>query len=506
MAMRFTVIGHSALYIETSGPTILVDPWLAGSCYWRSWWHFPPTGDIEPAWLKPDYLYLTHDHFDHFHYPSIRRLDRATHVLVPKFGIDFMVGEFRRLGFDTITEIPHGRERELAPGVRIGSFQYAFDDTLLVVVDGDTSIWDVNDCKIRGKPLRKIVRTFGTPDIALKSHSFAQGYPNCYDADDPRDLGRITKQTFIDDFSEAIDEIQPRVAVPFASMVGFLHPETRHCNEFLVTPPEVKAAYEASHAGSSTEVVTMAPGDSWDSVTGFTRAAFDWYAERDEHLSELADIVEPAIVRSRHEESQRTLTFAEFAEFFGRFLDAVPPLSGRLAVRRPIAFEIADTEEPEPSRARATSGEGEGGDRRYWVVDVRHARVFETGELPTETASIIAVPRGVLADAIANTIVHYVHISMRFHTRLLPGGTGDDLAFWGLLTIWELGYFPTRRVLRPRMLAVGWRRRAELFQAAGRALGRGGSFVDRMSGQLASPSDDELGDAPRGRPGVGSSR
>jgi len=476
--MRFTVIGHSALFVETSGPTILVDPWLAGSCYWRSWWHFPPTGDVEPEWLSPDYLYLTHDHFDHFHYPSIRRLDRRTRVLVPKFGIDFMEGEFRRLGFEQITEIPHGRVLELAPGVRVGSYQYGFDDTLLVVADGDTSIWDVNDCKIRGRPLRKIVRRFGRPDVALKSHSFAQGYPNCYTADDRRDLGRITKQTFIDDFCEAIDEIQPRAAVPFASMVGFLHPETRHCNEFLVTPPEVKEAYETTRPGSSTDVVTMAPGDSWDSDAGFTRAEFDWYAKRDEHLDELADIAAPAIARSRHEESELALAFSEFAAFFRAFLKGLPPLAGRLAVKRPIAFQISEAPE-----------EGD----RYWVVDVRHKRVYESEELPPMTASIITVPRGVLADAVANKIVHYVHISMRFRTRLLPGGTGDDLAFWGLLTIWELGY-SVGAVLRPRMFGTGWRRRAEILQAASAALGGGGSFVDRMSGQLASPSDELTGD------------
>jgi UDP-MurNAc hydroxylase len=474
--MRFTVIGHSALYIETSGPTILVDPWLSGSCYWRSWWHYPPTGDVAPEWLHPDYLYLTHDHFDHFHYPSIRRLDRRTHVLVPKFGVDFMVGEFRRLGFEQITEIPHGAEHSLGGDVRLGSYQYGFDDTLLVVADGDRSIWDVNDCKIRGNPLRNIVHRFGRPDVALKSHSFAQGYPNCYEADDPQDLGRITPQTFIDDFCEAIDEIQPRVAVPFASMVGFLHPETRHCNAFLVTPPEVKAAYEVRHPGSPTEIVTMAPGDSWDSDEGFTRADTDWYADRDEHLAELASIAEPAIARSTYEESTRTMTFTDFEEFFTRFLRALPPLSGRLAVKRPIAF-VPDPLEP---------GEG-----ACWVVDVRRRAVVMTDELPADTASVITVPRGVLADAVANTIVHYVHISMRFHTRLLPGGTGDDLAFWGLLTIWELGYFPPRRALRPRMLATGWRRRRELLQAAGRALRPGGSFVDRMSGQLASPSDED---------------
>src|SRR4030095_5224203 len=123
------------------------------------------------------------------------------------------------------------------------------------------------------------------------------------------------KQTFIDDFCDAIDEIEPRFAVPFASMVGFLHPETRDYNRFLVTPPEVKAAYDTTHTGSSTEVVTMAPGDSWDSESGFTRAADDWYADRDARLDELADIASPAIARTAYEETQRSLTFDEFAAF-----------------------------------------------------------------------------------------------------------------------------------------------------------------------------------------------
>lgn len=470
--MRFTVIGHSTLFIETSGPTILVDPWFGGSCYWRSWWHYPPSGDIDPAWLQPDYLYVTHDHFDHFHYPSIRRLDRRTRVLVPKFGVDFMEGEFRRLGFDDVTELPHGRVHELGDGVSVVSCQFDFDDTLLIVRDGDTTIFDVNDCKIRGRTLRKIVDRFGRPTVALKSHSFAQGYPNCYEADDPQDLQRITRQTYLDDFCEVIDEIQPRYAVPFASMVGFLHPESRHCNEHLVTPPEVQAAYEAARPGSPTEVVTMAPGDSWDSTTGFTRADFDWYADRDAHLAELAEIAEPKIARARHEESERTLTFAEFEAFFTRFVRSLPPLSGRLAVKRPIVFRLWD----DP-------------DSPNWVVDVRKRRVYEAETIPDDAASIIEIDRGVLADAIANTIVHYVQISMRFHTRLRPGGAGDDLAFWGLLTIYELGYLPMRKMLRPRMLAAGWRRRSEILQTLRAAVGGGGSFVDRMSGQLATHGD-----------------
>ena len=119
--MRVTVIGHSTLFLETSGCTILVDPWFSGSAAWRSWWHFPPSVPVRPEWLAPDYLYLTHHHPDHFHYPSMRRLDRATRVLVPRFGVDTMVGELHGLGFEDVTELPHGQVRVLSEGVRVAS-------------------------------------------------------------------------------------------------------------------------------------------------------------------------------------------------------------------------------------------------------------------------------------------------------------------------------------------------------------------------------------------------
>ena len=466
--MRCTVIGHSSLFFETSGPTILVDPWFAGSCYWRSWWHYPPMGDVDPAWLKPDYLYVSHDHFDHFHYPTVRRIDRSTHVLVPRFGIDFMVGEFRRLGFEKITEIPHGRLMTLAPGVRVGSYQYGFDDTLFAVADGDTTVYDLNDCKIRGPSLRKVVKQIGQPDLMLKSHSFAQGYPNCYDADDPNDVRLLSRDTYMADFVEVVDEVKPRFAVPFASMVGFLHPETRQYNEFLVTPPEVVDAYRAASPDSPTEVVTMAPGDTWDSASGFTCSDDDWYTDREQLLEECAQLAAPSITRTTYEESQRTVSWDTFQEFFTRFVRAVPRVAARLALKRPIVFKVND--EPEP----------------YWILDFRRRRVIRAAAPPDDAASIIETPPGVLADAIDNLIVHYIHISMRFRTRLLKGGVGTDFAFWTILLMWELGYLPMRRLFRPRMIGTMWRRRTEFLHTLKVALRGRGSMVDRMAGQIAT--------------------
>ena len=253
-------------------------------------------------------------------------------------------------------------------------------------------------------------------------------------------------------------------------MVALLHPESRFCNEFIITPPEVKAEFEARRPNSATRVVTMAPEDSWDSTNGFERNEFDWYEDREVHLAELADLASPAVARALYDESQRPFTFADFNAFFEEFVHALPVLSGRFAIKRPIVFSVVD----EP----------------YWVIDVREKRVYESAELPAGAASVIHVARGVLADAVANRIVHYVHISMRFHTELQPGGTGDDLAFWGLLTIWELGYLPMRRLLHRRMLEVAWRRRREFVQMARAAVGGRGSLAARMSGQLATTAGD----------------
>src|ERR1700704_3855588 len=114
--MRFTVIGHACLYIETGAERLLVDPWLSGSCYWRSWWHFPPTGDPPEGALAPDVVYLSHHHFDHFPYPSIRRIGRRARVLMPQFGVDVMADEVRRLGFTDVRELRHGEVVDLGGG------------------------------------------------------------------------------------------------------------------------------------------------------------------------------------------------------------------------------------------------------------------------------------------------------------------------------------------------------------------------------------------------------
>lgn len=464
--MRFTVIGHSCLYVETRAGSILVDPWLIGSCYWRAWWHYPPA-DLDPRWLQPDYVYLTHHHFDHFHYPSMRLLDRGTQVLVPRFGVEVMGGEVRGLGFDRVTELPSGEVVDLGHGVRIASYQYGFDDTTFVVSDGATTLVDVNDCKIRGRPLRRVVEEFGRPTFLFKNYSWSQSYPLCYEADDPADLALVSRDTYLDDFVGRLEEAAPRYGVPFGSMVAFLHPETRDLNRYLIPPQEIADAWARTHGTATTEVVAMAPGDSWDAESGFRLSDVDWYSDLDAHLDRLAAEVQPTLDREAEMEAGRTLDWDAFAAYFGAFVHALPPLTGRFVVRRPVVFEVPSSAQP------------------YWVVDVGRRAVYRLAAPPPGRANVTRVPEAVLADAIDKRIVQVIHGSMRIRVALEPGGASDDLAFWGLVMIWELGYLRARTLLRPRFVAALWRRRDEAREAL-TALRGHGTFLERMARRFAT--------------------
>jgi UDP-MurNAc hydroxylase len=465
--MRFTVIGHACLYIETGTERVLVDPWLSGSCYWRSWWHFPPNTEIAPEALEPDYVYLSHHHFDHFHYPSLRRISKRARVLIPRFGVDVMRHELAQLGFTDVTELPHGAPLTLASGTRLASFQYGPDDSAFVIERDGIVLADLNDCKIKGRSARQILRTFGSPTVAFKSHSFAQAYPNCYTMADPADAELMTREDFLETFIDAIRELKPAYAIPFASMVAFLHPESRQCNMYAVRPPEVAAAANQSDVAAHTRTVLMVPGDRWSSTTGFELQTNDYYARQDEWIERLAASVEPKIAQEDADEGALTLTFEAFERHFGGCLKALPPLIW-LALTRPIAFHV-------PSDERTP----------YWTLDFRRRVVRRMTAPPAGYAAVVHMREGILADAIAKNVVAFVHISMRVRIDLAAGGVKTDFLFWGLLSLRELGYFPLRRMATPRAARVLWRRRAEAWGFLRSVLGAD-AFDQKVMGTMMS--------------------
>src|SRR5262245_35852099 len=270
--MKFTILSHACVLLEHGGTSLLIDPWLVGSCYWRSWWIFPePPRDMIES-LRPDFIYLTHLHWDHFHGVSLRRFPRTTRCIVPKVPTRRMVEDLNFLGFSDVQEVPHGGFVRLATDLELHSFQFGPSaDSLPVVRAGDVTLLNCNDAKCFGLPLRQITRRFPKVDFVLRSHSSAGAIPHCVDGFE-KELSNVrSADDYMEEFSRFALFVGARYAIPFASNHCFVHRDTVHYNETAVTPDRIATHCNALAETSvrATRCVVMAPGSSWSGEGGF---------------------------------------------------------------------------------------------------------------------------------------------------------------------------------------------------------------------------------------------
>mgnify|MGYP006104162137 FL=1 len=244
--MKFTTLSHAGLLIEHNGKKIIADPWLTGSCYWRSWWNFPePPSDLLQN-LKPDYIYLTHLHWDHFHGPSLKKFfDPNTHILVPKVPTRRMIEDLNFLGFHNISEIKHGDEFKLGEDFKLYSYQFGLGvDSAMIINGGNRTLFNCNDSKFFGLPLKQITNKFPKIDFVLRSYSSASPIPYCIDDYETHFPSLREKQDYIKEFAYFALSIGARFAVPFASNHCFLHKETFHFNQTSVLPNNILPTYQ----------------------------------------------------------------------------------------------------------------------------------------------------------------------------------------------------------------------------------------------------------------------
>ena len=429
------------MLVKSGNTSLVVDPWLVGSTYWRSWWNYPKAAESWRQVTDLDYIYLTHMHWDHFHGPSLRHLPSTATVLIPDAHFTRMKDDILDFGFKAVVELRHGKTTRLAPGLHVTSWQFGLTlDTMLIVSDGTTTLMDMNDCKVSGWPLRQILRRHPGIDFVFRSHSSAQPYPFCVRAEDPDELKYRVNEDYMREFADTARVTGARYAVPFASNHCFLHKETRRFNATAVSPPDVKRYFDA-HGPKGSECVVMVPGDTWSDRSGFTLQEHDYFTNREKHLADYAAEVAPVLEAAYRREERAEVTFSAFEAYFRDFLTSLPTLS-RIIFKPVIAFSLS-------------SHRG-----RYWILDVAQRRIYERPDLPADLAFRIDVHAAVLKDCIEKRMFATWTPSKRLTVDLARGHVRDLLMFLQFLDLHEYGYFPLRNVVRWRFVtrwAVRWR-------------------------------------------------
>ncbi len=447
--MKFTILSHAGLSVEHNGVRLVSDPWLLGSCYWRSWWNFPEPPASLISDLKPDFIYLTHLHWDHFHGASLKKLFApSTPILVPKVHTTRMLDDLKWLGFHDVTEIPHGTSFRLGDDFTLSSFQFNFlsTDSATLLTGGGRTLLNSNDCKHFGWPLRQITSMAPSIDFVLRSHSSATAIPYCIEGYKEMFPDMRSQRNYIEEFSRFALHIGARYAIPFASNHCFLHRETLPFNDTAVIPDDILANYQslAARANIRSECVVMAPGSSWSEEEGFKIIPFD-YSKRGEHILSMAAAHQGALLAQYEKEGQTVAEFDSFRAYFLGLIGSIPWLVRKwLGIR--VVFRTSDAR---------------GG--HQWRVDFASGKVEEAAGVANEI--VIDVPAIVLNDCARIRMFSVWTASKRLRIHLPSRGHLKTLAMlFKLLDMYELDMLPLRRNFSWRAITVNLRRWRELLE------------------------------------------
>jgi hypothetical protein len=215
---------------------LVTDPWLVGSVYWRSWWleNYPSAEEID--WLaKTAFVYVTHEHPDHFHMPTIRRLGSGPTYLFPSLAERGYLTHMTQHGFDAEIVVPL-QWRRIGEGVSILSIPVWNDDSLLLVDTPSALILDINDAKPLPpvlKAIRRMADRIGKPRILLCSYSPASLVNSFVD-----DTGIISLKSvghYVDYVGRLCDRLAADFYMPFASQAVFNRLDSRWANDYRTT-------------------------------------------------------------------------------------------------------------------------------------------------------------------------------------------------------------------------------------------------------------------------------
>lgn len=264
--MKITLVSQASLIIETSDCTIWTDPWLFGRAFMESWSLLPKANWDEKYYDKIDFLWVSHEHPDHFHLPTLKAMPAAfkerVKLLFQKNNSDKMPEAFKTLGFKNITLLPHRKIVDITAETKVHCCQIGpTPDSSLAVMNNGYTLLNLNDCEANTKDCKLFVKDLGKINLLANQFSVA-GYRGHYDY--PTKL-RKAADMILDTMVQNHKDLNADVTIPIASFIYFSDEDNKYVNKFTNTPADVKRVFDEN--GLKTAI--LYPGDTFVSESEY---------------------------------------------------------------------------------------------------------------------------------------------------------------------------------------------------------------------------------------------
>ena len=246
--LMLRTLGHAclALYRQGETPLLITDPWLVGSVYWRSWWlqNYPTAEEVD--WLaRSPRVYITHEHPDHFHMPSIRRLGSDPAYLFPALAEQGYLAYMVQHGYRA-EAIPPSRWLTIGESVSILSIPLWNDDSMLLIDTPSALILNLNDAKPQPPVLRAIrhmAERIGKRRILLCSYSPA----SCINSflDETGIVSLKPARHYVDYVCGLCDTLAADFYLPFASQAVFERRDSYWANGYRTNYDDLRRYWQS---------------------------------------------------------------------------------------------------------------------------------------------------------------------------------------------------------------------------------------------------------------------
>jgi hypothetical protein len=228
--LRF--LNHSCIELVTPNTTILCDPWFTGSAFSDGWSLLHDNShDINN--LSFDYIWISHEHPDHFSIPTINTLKKSKNFLFQKTK-DQKVKKFLESKGHNVIELINKKL------TKVGDLEIAiitcdsYDSILIAKFPNGIVVVNINDARVDQNDFVKfeikpfIKQLYGEREIDLLA--FQYSYANWAGNKSDKKIA-LHQQELVDKKNKyAIKELKPKFIMPFASFVYYSHEENFYWN------------------------------------------------------------------------------------------------------------------------------------------------------------------------------------------------------------------------------------------------------------------------------------
>lgn len=224
------LVAHASLRVRSGGKTIITDPWYVDPINCNTLYHWPPLAKpLAEIVAETDAIYITHVHPDHFDPRTLAHFPKTTPIYIGEYELKTFRDEIKSHGF-TVIECPfqtlvkvEGTPFEIAILESDYDESAAFDSSC-IIRSPECTVFNNNDCFLKDEKYQWVADNFDV-DYGFLGYSPASYFPICFDYSPDELQALLTEHADrrYGDFLKVAKVLQPKISVPFAMGLRFMH-------------------------------------------------------------------------------------------------------------------------------------------------------------------------------------------------------------------------------------------------------------------------------------------